>query len=92
MNVRLMILSTVVASSTLFAVSANAHDPREFDRMMGPAEAKTLPATCTQLANSSRYSNDVTNPDIKALKTRCDAEAAVKPGKTKRKSAATKTK
>lgn len=62
--------------------------------MMGPAEARTLPATCTQLADSNHYSNDVTDPDIKALKTRCDAEkkTAVKPGKTKIKSAASKTK
>jgi hypothetical protein len=37
--------------------------------------------TCAQLADTQRYSSDLTNPDIKALKTKCDAEkaAAQKP-------------
>ncbi len=29
-----------------------------------------------QLADTEHYSNDLTKPDIKALKTRCDAEKA----------------
>ena len=73
MHVRLIVLSAVVASATLFSMAARAHDPKEFDRMMTAPEAKAVPATCVRLAASHNYSNDVTNADIKALKARCDA-------------------
>ncbi|MBA3487655.1 MAG: hypothetical protein H0T88_10795 [Lysobacter sp.] len=81
----------MVASATLFSMAAMAHDPKQFDRMMTAPEAKAVPATCVQLADSHNYSSDVTNADIKALKARCDAankaaaikgaakKAAVKP-------------
>ena len=86
MNVRLTVLSAVVASATLFSMAAQAHDPKEFDRMMTAPEAKAVPATCVQLVDSHNYSSDVTNADIKALKARCDAAnkaAAKKPAATK---------
>lgn len=69
MNARLIALSAVVASTALFAMSAKAHD------------SEAIPTTCAQLADSHNYSNDMTNPDIKALKARCDAEkkAAARP-------------
>jgi len=71
MNVRLIVLSAIVASATLFSMSAKAHDPAQFDRMMEP-EAKAVPETCLQLADTHNYSNDVSNADIKALQARCD--------------------
>lgn len=92
MNVRLMLLSAVVASSTLFAMSAKAHDPAEFDRMMTAPAAKAVPATCAQLTDSHNYSNDVTNADIKALKTRCDAANKAAAKKAAAKPAASNTK
>ena len=76
MNVRLIVLSTVVASATLFSMSAKAHDPAEFDRLMQVAEVQKKPTTCAQLADTNNYSNDVANADIKALKLRCDKAAA----------------
>lgn len=78
MNVRLMVLSVVVASSSLFALSTSAHDhSKTFDA----DQSKKVPTTCAQLADIHHYSNDVTNPDIWALKARCDAEkeATAKP-------------
>lgn len=71
MNVRLMVLSAVVASSTLFTLSANTHDLKEFDRMMTPV-AKAVPTTCMQLTDTANYTADLGNADIKALKVRCD--------------------
>lgn len=38
-------------------------------------------ASC--IADTQRYSNDVAKPDIKALKTRCDAGKAAAARKTK---------
>lgn len=70
---RMKILSAVAVSSTLFAASAGAHDPSEFERTISAPAAKAVPTTCEKLADPAKYSNDVTNPDIKALKTRCDA-------------------
>jgi hypothetical protein len=37
-----------------------------------PAKAK--PANCEQLADNKRFSNNLADPDIKALKAKCDAE------------------
>ncbi|MHB8911146.1 MAG: hypothetical protein ACYC42_00510 [Lysobacter sp.] len=92
MNVRLMVLSAVLASSTLFAMSAKAHDPREFDSMMAAPVATAVPTTCAQLADSHNYSNDVSNADIKALKARCDVATKAAAKKAAAKPAAKNTK
>ncbi len=60
----------------LAATSAAAHDPRFHEPEVQTPPAKAKPTTCAQLADTRRYSNDLTDPDIKALKTRCDAERA----------------
>lgn len=39
-------------------------------------DEKLIPTTCAQLADAQRYSNDVSYPEIKALKLRCDKSAA----------------
>lgn len=76
--------SLLALSLALFSLGANAHDPslHEQDRLP-PAKAK--PTTCAQLADTKRFSSDVTDADIKALKTKCDAEkkAAAKPSDKK---------
>ncbi|MEE4463197.1 hypothetical protein V2S84_14015 [Azotobacter chroococcum] len=78
MNVRLTVLSIVAASASLVALSAGAHDhSKSFDA----DQPKPVPTTCKQLADTHHYSNDPSNPEIKALKARCDAEkkAAARP-------------
>lgn len=72
MNVRLNVLSALAASGMAFAMSANAHDPQEFDRMMMTPVAKAVPTTCMQLADTANYTADLGNAKIKALKVRCD--------------------
>jgi hypothetical protein len=37
---------------------------------------KLRPDTCEQLADRTRYSNDLADPDIRALKDKCDAKKA----------------
>ncbi len=74
MNVRLMLVSAVFASSALLSQSANAHEPKEFDRMLQVAETQSAPTTCVQLADRGHYASDASNVEIKALKARCDAE------------------
>ena len=91
MNVRLIVLSAVVASATLFSMSAKAHDPAQFDRMM-ESEAKSVPETCVQLADTHNYSNDVSNADIKALQARCDIAKKAAAKKAAAKPAASTTK
>lgn len=56
------------------ATSAGAHDPA-FHEMQPP---KPKPTTCEQYADRETYSNDLTDPDIKALKDTCDAEEKAK--------------
>jgi hypothetical protein len=72
MKLRLFAASSVLA--TLFAIPASAHGIDEH----GPSSAagKIVPTTCEQLADTQRYSNDTSNPDIRALKKRCDAKKA----------------
>lgn len=88
MNVRLIVLSAVVASGTLFSISAKAHDPKEFDRLMEVAAVQKTPTNCAQLADTNNYSNDVANAAIKALKLRCDKSAAKAQAAAKAKAAA----
>lgn len=77
MTLRPLLLSLTAVSTLLLAMAVQAHDPR----LHAPAPApKAKPATCAQLADTQRYSNDLADPDIKALKTRCDA--AKKNGKS----------
>jgi hypothetical protein len=66
----------IAFSITLLATSAAAHDPRFHEPEYQAPRAKLKPMTCAQLADTQRYSNDLTDPDIKALKAKCDAEKA----------------
>ncbi|MDQ3618477.1 MAG: hypothetical protein M3374_07195 [Pseudomonadota bacterium] len=74
MDVRLMLVSAAIAASALFGPPAHAHDPAQFDRMMGE-EAKPA-AACAQLAALHSQAGEARNAEFKALKTRCDAEKA----------------
>jgi len=78
--------SLLAASLAFISLGVNAHDPSLHEQdSLPPAKAK--PATCVQLADSQRYSNDVTDADIKALKAKCDAakKAAAKASDKKTK-------
>lgn len=35
---------------------------------------KAVPTTCAQLADANNFITDVANPEVKALKTKCDSE------------------
>ncbi len=84
MNVRTGILLAAVATSGLFAGVSRAHDPAEFERMIAsPPAAKPVPTTCAQLADAANFSNDLDNPDIKALQARCEAEKKAAAGRSK---------
>jgi hypothetical protein len=69
-------LAIVVAVAGLLVASATAaHNPADTDFRFPNATARLVPATCDQLADTLNYSDDVSNPDIKALKADCDAKA-----------------
>lgn len=78
MKARSKVLAVFAVSAMTFAMSANAHDPKEFDRMMAPV---AVPTNCLQLADTANYRADLGNAEVKALKVRCDKineRAAVK--------------
>jgi hypothetical protein len=85
MKMRLMILSVVALSASILTMNARAHDPSLHDEMQAP---KSMPkaTTCKQLADTEHYSADLTDPDIRTLKARCDAEkkAAAKAAAAKK--------
>lgn len=63
------ILRLVFAASMLVVASvATAHADHDH-------APKLKPETCEQLADRTQYSNDLSDPDIKALKDKCDAAA-----------------
>jgi hypothetical protein len=70
MKLRLIALSSVLAALT--SVSAQAHGPDEHGSHR--TQTKPIPTTCEQLADTAKYSNDTSNPAIKALKEQCDAK------------------
>lgn len=80
MTLRPLFVPTILVVSSVLAFSVNAHDPSLHEPQ---PSAKAIPTTCVQLADTKHYSNDTTNPDIKALKTRCDAEKAAAARKAK---------
>ena len=71
-------------SIALLAASAAAHDPRLHEPEYQAPPAKLKPTTCIQLADTQRYSNDLTDPDIKALKAKCDAAAKADKARAKK--------
>lgn len=48
--------------------SVSAHDPRLHEQ-----DAKAKPTTCEQYDDRDNYSNDLSDPDIKALKEKCES-------------------
>ena len=63
----LIVAATCAASGTVLA------HPGEH----GAFDEKLIPTNCAQLADEKRYTNDVSYPEIKALKARCDAKEKV---------------
>jgi len=55
------------------ATVASAHDPALHDANDAP---RAKPTTCEEYADRNHFSNDLTDPDIKALKDRCDQAKA----------------
>lgn len=78
MTFRFLSLSSFAASALLVTASAFAHDPSLHAPSPAPAP-KARPTTCQQLADTQRYSNDASDPAIKALKARCDADGKAAP-------------
>jgi hypothetical protein len=52
-------------------------------------ESKLMPSTCAHLADAARYVTDVAYPQVKTLKTQCDAERKKATEKSDRKPAET---
>lgn len=78
MNLRtLLIIVAMWAASTSLTAFAHPGEHGDFDE-------KPIPTNCTQLADTDRYTNDVSYPEIKALKESCDAKEKVEaePQKT----------
>lgn len=73
MILRSLFVSTLATTAMLLTASAFAHDPSLHDDY-APPPAKAKPANCEQLADNKRFSNNMADPDIKALKAKCDAE------------------
>lgn len=73
MILRSLIVAKLATSALLLAASVHAHDP-SLHEDTAPPKAKAKPVNCEQLADNDHYSNNMGDPDIKALKAQCDAE------------------
>lgn len=66
--------ATALATSALFlSALAHAHDP-SLHGDFTPPPIKAKPEICEPLADDEHYSNNMGDPDIKALQNKCDAE------------------
>lgn len=65
------ILRFTFAASMLVATTTTATAHGDHDHDDAP---KLKPETCEQFADRTRYSNDLSDPDIKKLKETCDAK------------------
>ncbi len=71
MNFRtLLIVVAMWAATTPLIAFAHPGEHGDFDE-------KPIPTDCTQLADTDQYTNDVSYPEIKALKEGCDAKEKV---------------
>jgi hypothetical protein len=77
MTIRTLVF-TVVACASAASMTAFAHPGGHDD------DEKLIPTTCAQLADKERYTDDISYPEVNALKERCDAEkkVQVEPRKT----------
>lgn len=66
MNIR-PVLIAALASASLASPFVMAHTGGHDD------DAKAIPKTCEQLADTKRYISDVAYPEVKKLKEQCDA-------------------
>lgn len=73
MKVRSILLLALTVAS-LSSLTAIAHP-------QGHDDEKAIPKTCAELADKRRFTDDVTYPEVKALKARCDAEQKAAPKK-----------
>ena len=71
------LIAGMLFSMSLFT-TASAHDPALHADPAPPAAPKAKPTTCEQLADRSKYKVDLKDAQTKALKERCDAQAAPK--------------
>ncbi len=62
----LLIVVAMCAAAASVTVFAHPDGHGNFDE-------KPIPTNCIELANTDRYTNDVSYPEIKTLKARCDA-------------------
>ncbi len=73
MKLRSMLLLALTAAS-LSSLNAVAHP-------QGHDDDKAIPRTCAELADTRRFTDDTTYPEVKALKARCDAGQKSAPKK-----------
>ena len=62
-----------LSAALLVSLSANAHDPRAFDRMMEAEPEAATASACDELEQKQKQSAPA-DDDIKRLKADCDAE------------------
>ena len=68
----------VLSASLLLAASANAHDPKEFDRMLDVAQAKAEITACAKLDANAKAKTKLAAAEVKLLRSRCNAEKKAK--------------
>ena len=68
-------LISVLFASIAESASAFAHDPALHAESEVKEAPKAKPATCEQLADRTKFKVDLGDPQTKALKDRCDAQA-----------------
>ncbi|CCP15496.1 hypothetical protein D7U98_03875 [Stenotrophomonas maltophilia] len=77
MKIRISVVAALFAGAVLSNV-ASAHDPALHSAHAAPTGPKAKPTTCEELADRSKFKVDLGDAQTKALKERCEAQAAPK--------------
>ena len=64
---------------TLGMLAACLSAPTVSAHPQGHDDEKAIPKTCAELADKRRFTDDVSYPEVKALKARCDAQQKAAP-------------
>ncbi len=67
-----------LSAALLLSLSANAHDPRQFDRLMDAGETKPKVTACAELAAMSKQQIAAADAEVKSVQQRCEAEKKAK--------------
>lgn len=78
MNRSFCLSLAALSAALLLSLPASAHDPKEFDRMLDAAPARTEGPACAKLDALNHSKTKTADAEVKSVRARCEAEKKAK--------------